>query len=162
MRICIDSNQFIFGIAGTDAASEALLLRLPHLEVVIPRLVLNEVTRNLSTRDVKSLYTLLGKAPLVTIVNEPVPAPLVAKYMAFGLREKGDAFIGAFAEWQQAMYLISDNRHFLSELRNAAFEVVGPEDFLQRHFPRAYQIPNAMFYVPRRRCRQCRPPSACY
>jgi hypothetical protein len=51
MRICIDSNQFIFGIAGTDAASETIMLLLPHLEVVIPRLVLHEVTRNLNTSE---------------------------------------------------------------------------------------------------------------
>ncbi len=30
MRICIDSNQFIFGIAGTDPAAETLMLLL-HL-----------------------------------------------------------------------------------------------------------------------------------
>jgi predicted nucleic acid-binding protein len=134
MRICIDSNQFIFGIAGTDAASESLLLLLPRLEVVVPRLVIHEVTRNLSESEVHSLYALLNKAPSVRILDEPVPAQLVAKYIALGLREKGDAFIGAFTEWQQAQYLITANRHFLSELREAAFEVISPEDFLRRHF----------------------------
>jgi predicted nucleic acid-binding protein len=58
MRICIDSNQFIFGIAGTDPASEHLLLLLPRLEVVLPRIVLNEVTRNLHEPQVKLLYSL--------------------------------------------------------------------------------------------------------
>jgi len=135
MRICIDSNQFIFGIAGIDAASERVLLLLPRLEVVIPRLILSEVTRNLGDPEVKALYLLLTRAPGVAIINEPVPAPLVAKYMALGLREKGDAVIGAFAEWQQAQYLISENRHFLAELRGAAFEVLPPEEFLRRYFP---------------------------
>jgi hypothetical protein len=76
MRICIDSNQFIFGIAGTDAAAERLLLLLPRLEVVLPRLVLNEVTGNLSEPEVKTLYRLLSQAPGVIIIDEPVPAPL--------------------------------------------------------------------------------------
>lgn len=134
MRICIDSNQFIFGIAGTDAASEQLLLLLPQLEVVLPRLVLHEVTRNLSDSDMKALYALLDKAPQVTIVDAPVPAELVSKYIGLGLREKGDAFIGAFAEWQQARYLISDNRHFLEELVDAVFVVLTPERFMQRYF----------------------------
>jgi predicted nucleic acid-binding protein len=135
MRICIDSNQFIFGITGSDSTSETLMLLLPHLEVVVPRLLINEVTRNLSAPEVKSFYSLLGKAPHIFIIDEPVPANLVTKYVANGLRAKGDAFIGAFSEWQQAQYLISDNRHFLSELKVAAFEVVSPKDFLLRHFP---------------------------
>ncbi len=61
MRICIDSNQFVFGIAGSDPASEALMMLLPHLDVVLPRLVIKEVTRNLNDEQVKSLYTLMYK-----------------------------------------------------------------------------------------------------
>lgn len=135
MRICIDSNQFIFGISGVDAAAEQLMLRLPRLHVVIPRLVMREVTRNLSTMNVKSLYALLERAPEVTIIDEPVPTSLVAKYLQLGLREKGDAFIGAFAEWQKADYLISDNRHFLAELSTTTFAVLTPERFLRQGFP---------------------------
>jgi predicted nucleic acid-binding protein len=134
MRICIDSNQFIFGLSGSDAASETLLKLLPRLEVVIPRLVLKEVTRNLSHTQVKSFYELLHQAPKVTIVEDPVPADLVRKYVDLGLREKADAVIGAFAEWQGAAYIISANRHFLDELQSSAFEVVSPEEFLQLYY----------------------------
>lgn len=132
MRICIDSNQFIFGITGTDSAAERLLLLLPHLDVSIPRIVLTEVTRNLRPREVTALYALLNKAPKFRIVDEPVPKPLVLKYIDLGLREKGDAFIGAFTEWQQADYLISENRHFLAELETTAFRVLTPMAFLRR------------------------------
>jgi predicted nucleic acid-binding protein len=134
MRICIDSNQFIFGLSGSDAASETVLKLLPRLEVVVPRLVLKEVTRNLKQVQVKALYALLKQAPHVTIVEEPVPVDLVQKYVTLGLREKADAVIGAFAEWQGAKYLISDNRHFLDELHTKAFEVVTPEEFLQHYY----------------------------
>jgi predicted nucleic acid-binding protein len=134
MRICIDSNQFIFGLSGSDAASETVLKLLPRLEVVIPRLVLKEVTRNLNQAQVKALYALLHQAPHVAIVEEPVPAELVQKYVALGLREKADAIIGAFAEWQGAKYIISDNRHFLDELHSSAFEVVSPEEFLHHYY----------------------------
>jgi predicted nucleic acid-binding protein len=134
MRICIDSNQFIFGLSGSDPASEALLRLLPYLEVAIPRLVLKEVTRNLNSDQVKTLYGLLRQAAHVTIVEEPVPAELVNKYVAMGLREKADALIGAFVEWQGAQYLVSDNRHFLDELHTEAFEVVSPDEFLQRYY----------------------------
>jgi predicted nucleic acid-binding protein len=139
MRICIDSNQFIFGLSGSDVASETLLKLLPRLDVVIPRLVLKKVTRNLNQTQVKALYALLHQAPRVAIVENPVPAQLVKKYMGLGLREKADAVIGAFAEWQGAKYLILDNRHFLEELQSSAFEVVNPGEFLQLYYGAAVQ-----------------------
>jgi len=134
MRICIDSNQFIFGLSGSDPASETLMRLLPHLEVVIPRLVLKEVTRNLNPTQVKALYALLRQAPHITVVEDPLPAELVLKYVALGLPEKADAVIGAFAEWQGAKYIISDNRHFLEEMQSDVFEVISPDAFLKRHF----------------------------
>ena len=133
MRICLDSNQFIFGISGADPNSETLLLLLPHLDVVVPRLVMKEVIHNLRHAQVGSLYALLNRAPRVKIIDEPVPVELVNKYITLGLREKADAWIGAFTEWQEAKYLISDNRHFLSELVGDAFEVLDPAEFLQRY-----------------------------
>ncbi|MBI5653085.1 MAG: PIN domain-containing protein [Chloroflexi bacterium] len=133
MRVCIDSNQFIFGISGTNPASEKLMAILPFLEVVIPRLVLQEVSRNLSKTQVKSFYALLKHAR-VKIVEEPVPADLVNKYVSLGLREKADAFIGAFVEWQNAAFLISSNRQFLAELSTKSFQVLRPDEFLTRHF----------------------------
>lgn len=140
MRICIDSNQFIFGVSGSDPASETLLLLLPHLDVVLPRLVMEEVTRNLGDVQTRALYALLRKSPRVAIIDEPVPVDLVIKYVDLGLPEKADAVIGAFAEWQGAKYLISDNRHFLEELEGAAFEVLSPDEFLRRYYQAAAPI----------------------
>ena len=137
MRICIDSNQFILGIGGADAAAERLMLTLPRLEIVVPRLVINEVTRNLGVSEVKMLYGLLNKSPRFSIVDEAVPKYLVTKYVALGLREKGDAFIGAFATRQKVGFLISDNRHFLAELHTTAFTVLAPTDFLNWYSPTA-------------------------
>jgi hypothetical protein len=132
MRVCIDSNQFIFGISGTNPASEKLLMILLRLEVVIPRLVLQEVSRNLSKAQIKSFYALLKHAR-VTIVEESIPADLVNKYVSLGLREKADAFIGAFVEWQNAAFLISSNRQFLAELKSTSFDVLRPDEFLARY-----------------------------
>ena len=135
MRVCIDSNQFIFGIAGTDPAAEMVLNLVPYVETVLPRLIMSEVTRNLSVVQTKLFYALLARARVV-VVEEPVPADLLAKYIGLGLPEKADAFIGAFAEWQQVAYLISDNRHFLAELKPTTFQVVSPDEFL-----RLYALP---------------------
>ncbi len=79
MQICIDSNQFIFGIGGTDPASETIMSLLPVLEVVIPRLIIKEVTRNLTEAQTRALFTLLNKTPQVKIVDEPVPFEVVLK-----------------------------------------------------------------------------------
>ncbi len=134
MRICIDSNEFIFGLAGTDPDSETLLRLLPYLDLILPRLIVREVTRNLTEAQVKSFYALL-EAARIPVIEEPVPVELVDKYVALGLRSKADAFIGAFAEWQGVTILVSDNRHFLAELRTDAFEVLRPGEFLRRFRP---------------------------
>ena len=89
-----------------------------------------------------ALYNLLGKAPRVTIIDGPVPADLVTKYVGLGLPEKADAVIGAFAEWQGAEYLISDNRHFLRDLSTEAFEVLSPDEFLRRYYRGLFSIKN--------------------
>jgi len=89
MRICIDSNQFIFGITGTDSASERLLLFLPDLDVFVPRLVMIEVTRNLRSSDVATLYTLLNRTSRFRIIEEPAPRSLVLKYVDRGCVKKG-------------------------------------------------------------------------
>lgn len=49
-----------------------------------------------------------------------------------GLNEKGDAFIGAFAEWKKVAYIISNNRHFLRILHPDAFRVLDATTFVAR------------------------------
>jgi hypothetical protein len=131
--ICIDSNQFIFGLNETDADSVAFLNILSDFNVAIPRLIVQEVTRNLDTAvQVQKFYRLVYGTPNFLIVDEPVPQNFVIKYIELGLREKADVVIGAFAEWVGVKYLVSDNRHFLQELKTDAFEVVSPAEFLDR------------------------------
>lgn len=133
MLICIDSNQFIFGLNETDPDSIRLLDALTEFNVVVPRLVVQEVARNLDTTvQVRRFYRLLYDAANVVVVDEPVPRELVAKYIELGLPEKADAVIGAFAEWVGAGYLISDNRHFLKGLETVAFQVLSPAEFLSQ------------------------------
>jgi predicted nucleic acid-binding protein len=118
MRICIDSSVFIPSLQETDPAAVRLLdLASPEFTLLIPRLVAQEVTRNLDVPDqVRRFYRLFQGHEFAFIVDEPVPRELVNKYTELGLPEKADAFIGAFAEWMKVRYLISDNRHFLREL----------------------------------------------
>ncbi len=132
MRICIDSCVILNGLANIDPAATRLLdLVGPDLVVVIPRLVAQEVTRNLRTAEqVRRFYRLFHQRTFAFIVDDPTPRTLVDDYVRKGLPEKADAFIGAFAEWVQARYLISDNRHFLRDLRTTAFQVLDPAAFV--------------------------------
>jgi len=134
MQISIDSNQFIFGIGGIDPASEILMSILPSLDVVLPRLVIKEVSRNLTEAQQKLLFKLFSNCPKLKIIDNPVPINIVQKYIKLGLPEKADAFIGAFVEWQEIQFFISDNRHFLNELSNSQFEVLKPYEFLNRFY----------------------------
>ena len=134
MRICIDSCVFINALVQADPAAAHLFeLVGPRLILIIPRLVGQEVTRNLKTpRQVRLFYQLFRGHDFAFIVDEPVPRALVSKYVQFGLPEKADAFIGAFAEWMQVNYLVSDNRHFLRDLQTEAFAVLSATEFTAR------------------------------
>ena len=105
----------------------------PDLALVIPRLIAQEVTRNLITPEQARLFfRLFHDSSFAFIVDEPAPAVLVSKYIGLGLRQKADAYIGAFTEWMGALYLVSDNRHFLRELSTDAFTVLDADEFLSR------------------------------
>jgi hypothetical protein len=134
MRICIDSCVLIRGLEESEPAAGRLLdLIGPELILLIPRLVAQEVTRNLGTPEqVRRFYRLFQTHAFALIVDEPVPRKLVNKYVYLGLPEKADAFIGTFAEWMQVRYLVSDNRHFLRDLQTDAFDVSNAARFVER------------------------------
>ena len=134
MRICIDSCVFIQGLQqGDPAAVQLLELIGPDIILLIPRLAAQEVTRNLATpQQVSRFYRLFRGYDFAFIVDEPVPRPLVDKYVEKGLPEKADAFIGAFAEWMQVRHLISNNRHFLRDLQTDAYNVLDAAEYIER------------------------------
>ncbi len=131
MRICIDSCVFIRGLREPSSdAGQVLALIGPSFQVYIPRLVVKEVTRNLITPDIAQFYRLFIGKEFVHIIDSPTPQKLFRHYATLGLNVKGDAIIGAFAEWMRVDYLISDNRHFLSALRTDAYRLLSPGAFL--------------------------------
>ena len=60
MRICIDSSVLIPAVRNSDPSASRILRQLgPDLELVIPRLVAQEVNRNLTIpRHVRHFYRL--------------------------------------------------------------------------------------------------------
>jgi len=134
MRICIDSSVFIRGFQTNDTNIATLLgLIGQELTLSIPRLVAIEVTRNLLLfQQKRAFYKLFQQIDVAAISDEPIPRTLIDKYVRLGLPAKADAFIGAFAEWQEINYLLSDNRHFLRRLQTPAFTVLTPDEFMAR------------------------------
>jgi len=134
MRICIDSCVFIHGLQESDLAAKRLLDIIgPEMTLTIPRLVAQEITRNLRTPEqVRRFYRLFYDIDFAFIVDEPVPRFLVDKYVTLGLPAKADAFIGAFAEWMKVRYMISENRHFLRDLHTETFQVLDATEFISR------------------------------
>ena len=134
MRICIDSCVFIRGINQEGSDAERLLRSIgPELQVIANRLIAQEVTRNLSGQEqIRRFYQVFHDNTDAFIVSSPIPPAILERYVALGLREKGDAIIGAFAEWMAVDYLISNNRHFLRQLQTDAYQVASPAEFLKR------------------------------
>ncbi len=132
MLICIDSCVFIRGTIRQEADTRQLFALIgPRVQLVIPRIVAIETTRNLTWASQRtSFYRLFHKNDSASIIDVPIPSVLIERYIALGLAEKGDAVIGAFAEWMHVDYLISDNRHFLQQVRTDAYRLVTPAEFL--------------------------------
>ena len=132
MKISLDTNIFVAGIQNTDIWCCHLVDHLYQLkdELLLPAIVEKEVRRNLIPQDARLFQQVL--CLLDYPVDYELPPPeLVSKYHRLGLK-KGDMLIGAFCEFRQIEYFISENRHFLKELHTDAFTVVNAETFLTR------------------------------
>jgi hypothetical protein len=46
--------------------------------------------------------------------------------------KKGDAVIGAFCEFREIDYFISENRHFISELKTDKFKILDSNEVLKK------------------------------
>jgi len=138
LTVVLDSNIYIFGIARVMPSCEALLNVLSRgkwesrLRVITPHLVEREVTRSLEPIGLsasKLFYSILADVPWSGVTYEAPPDELMLKYLELGLAEE-DAVIAAFTEWLGAKYLVSENRHFLEELKTEALQVVDAAEFL--------------------------------
>lgn len=133
--LVLDSNVYIFGFTDPQSESANLLKAIKDYIVIVPAIVVQEVTSNLaviSSTLPRMFYGLLNdpSAHMVRSYDEP-PEELWLKYLDLGLSEE-DAFIGALAEWVGAKFLVSENRDFLRELKTEAFEVVDALTMLQK------------------------------
>jgi hypothetical protein len=133
--LVLDSNEYILGLTDPQSDSATLLKVIKDYVVIVPAMVVREVTSNLaaiSSTLPRMFYGLLNdpSAHVVRSYDEP-PEELWLKYLDLGLSEE-DAFIGAVAERVGAKFLVSENRDFLRELKTEAFEVVDASTLLQK------------------------------
>ena len=128
MLIILDANEYIFGLgARRERACEQLLgvivRRTGHIAVRIPRLIVNEVRRNLTPEAFKEFLALLTLLRTSIDEDSVVPFEVGIRYEADGLKP-ADAFIAAYTEWVGVEVLISENRHFLSRQADLPFRVL--------------------------------------
>jgi predicted nucleic acid-binding protein len=133
LLLVLDSNEYIFSFGFIKKPQSRKLLdiivdSLPAHTLRIPRLVLDEVRRHLTSEEYKDFLSFVIN---ITAIDENfvVPFELGFRYETLGLKP-ADSFIAAYADWVGADALVSENRHFLRQTDNLPFAVVTAEECL--------------------------------
>lgn len=134
MLLVLDSNEYIFAFGASKDQTPRLLIKtileeFPLHTIRLPRLITDEVRRNLSpesNRNFMAFITSLAEIDEDFVVS----FELGAKYEALGFKE-ADAFISAYTEWVGADALVTENRHFLKRMDNLPFIVITAEECLR-------------------------------
>ena len=59
-----------------------------------------------------------------------VPVELAEKYRSMGLKP-ADAFIAGYCEWVKTDFLVTENRHFVLEIKYLPFKVKKAKEILE-------------------------------
>ncbi len=124
--IAFDTNIYIFGVRKNPKfpACVELLERIGELQVYLPRQIIRELHNNLQPDEVHELFSLFHRYPNRIRINwRTTNLPLIEKFQQLGCR-LGDAAVAAHLEEERIKTLVSENRHFLSELPNLPFRVL--------------------------------------
>jgi predicted nucleic acid-binding protein len=122
--VVLDTNIWIFGLRRHPdlPACAQLLERLGQLQVILPRQLLQELRANLSESELKILFHLLKQFPEKIVIDwEKAKIETIHKYQGLGCK-LGDAAIAAHLEDLGIRVLITENRHFLKELKGIPFQ----------------------------------------
>jgi len=127
--VALDTNVFVFALrkeAAYPACETLLFVKLSELQVYLPLQIFVELQRNLTSSEMRGVLRALLRAKTVTWDYVPAPAELIARWEQAGAK-KGDAVIAAHLEAAKIRYLVSENRHFLTELPASPFHVLRSE-----------------------------------
>lgn len=134
MLLVLDTNEYLLALGPEPNVFSKRLLDLlidgyPAHQIRIPRLILNEIRRNLSPETFREV---LAAIRLVMSVDEDfvVPFELGTRYEVRGFKP-ADAFIAAYTEFVGADALVTENRHFLTLQTDLPFKVLTAEQCLK-------------------------------
>lgn len=131
--VAFDTNVFLFALRKHPSypACEMLVFdKLSELKVYFPLQVFVELQRNLHNDEMRGLLRALLRAKTVTWDYAPPPTELIARWEQQGAK-KGDAVIAAHLEAAKTRYLVSENRHFLTELPGSTFQVLRSDEAIE-------------------------------
>ena len=135
-KAVIDSNEIIIGLTTEDTNSANFIIKLSEFkdkyEFIISDDIYQEVMRNIPYSTKEKFSKLLG-LKLISVKNFFSDVGLLQKYKNLGFK-KGDIAIAAFADKENADILISENRHFLKDLKSSKFKIVNAEQFIKQIF----------------------------
>ena len=140
MRIILDSNEYILGLdttAGQSPSSKLLdLVRILIDEsdefcLLVPEIIIREVQRNLPPELEKDFFLLIQSSQKIEYHSMfEVPQVTFQKYLRQEGLKQADALIAAFADFHNADYIISENRHMYRDLKVTGFITLTAQDFL--------------------------------
>lgn len=128
----LDTNEIIFALRKDDAhlASQVLVFdKLSILRIYLPLPIFLELQRNLTRDEMRGALRALNKAKALTWDHVLAPPEAVEQWQRRGAK-KGDAVIAAHLELKSIQYFVSENRHFLMELKDLPFKVLTAQDAL--------------------------------
>ncbi len=131
--IVLDSNEIILGLEAAKPSSQGLIDNLDELsnlhDFKISNHIFQEIIRNLS-QDTKEKFKKLLSLGIIKIEESKINKSLINKYKNLGLK-KGDILVAAYTELVKAGFLVSENRHFLEELKTRTFKIINAKQFIK-------------------------------
>lgn len=128
MIIVLDSNEYINYLSKNALLLDKLVSNSRNV-IYINETITKEVINNLNEYLVKKFYDFLFRNN-INPFDKKIPFSLLEKYKRLGLK-KGDIVIAAFCDDINADYIVTENRHFLKDVKFDKFKVITLADFVK-------------------------------
>jgi len=133
MRISLDTNVFIFGFRKIDPYAVLILQNLFRFDVLICDQIERELRNNFSESELKQVYDQIKLLSNFHIIYQIPDEELLAEYQRFGLK-LGDAKIAAFCDQEEIDVFVTENRHFLQNIKNRSFKITDCQSFCEMFY----------------------------
>lgn len=135
IRAVLDTNQFIFGLRDEkEFCADIVKLSGIKFTALASTTILEEVferLKELEGKDFASLAIHIIKNLGIEVIDDKlVPKEIIQKYKNKGAKD-ADSVIAAFTEFVNADFLVTENRHFLKEIKINEFKTIKAEDFMK-------------------------------